>query len=259
MGYGALRGAAVAVRPSEAESQRFGLEVVRVEVGSEWTPVDPRRPADELLVAIARTNWDLAIVRLPAIRRELVRALVEQEYRVVPGDTLMYWGCDVGRVSSRAGHDSRVRRAGASDLPLLDRMVASSFSDYRNHYASNPLLDAQATREGYRDWAQKSVRSGGLAFIVEDSEGAGGFATVMSDASGSWEIELAGMEPAAAGRGLYRLLLEQILMHAADHDIPRLLISTQAHNIRVQRVWARAGLVPLDAFDTLHLIRNPAA
>jgi hypothetical protein len=43
---------------------------------------------------------------------------------------------------------------------------------------------------------------------------------------------------------------------AADTGVSQVLISTQGHNVRVQRAWSRYGLEPVATFVTVHLVRS---
>ena len=66
------------------------------------------------------------------------------------------------------------------------------------------------------------------------------------------EILLAGVGPPWQGRGVYSSLLWAVEDFAADRGLSSVYISTQAHNTRVQRSWARFGFTPVAAFETVH-------
>ena len=74
----------------------------------------------------------------------------------------------------------------------------------------------------------------------------------VDESAGEAEILLAGLTSAAQGRGLYPLLLKAVGQQAMARGCPRVTISTQAHNIRVQRAWAKAGFRPFAAITTVH-------
>jgi RimJ/RimL family protein N-acetyltransferase len=69
------------------------------------------------------------------------------------------------------------------------------------------------------------------------------------------EILLAGLVPAAQGRRLYGDLLLAVERAAGEAGRERLVISTQVQNVRVQRAWARFGMRPFAAVETVHLVR----
>ena len=60
-------------------------------------------------------------------------------------------------------------------------------------------------------------------------------------------------DPSHRGRGVYAALLSSLLAGLSSQGHDRLVISTQAGNVPVQRLWARAGLLPFAAFTTVHL------
>ena len=134
--------------------------------------------------------------------------------------------------------------------------MAAAFREYRNHYSSNPLLDDSVTLMAYVEWAGMALDRRSPTFIVEEDGVSRGLATVTAEDPDEWEIELAGVEPEAQGRGLYRELLAAVGTAARASGARRIVISTQAQNIRVQRIWARQGWVPIDSFDTVHLVNG---
>jgi hypothetical protein len=77
-----------------------------------------------------------------------------------------------------------------------------------------------------------------------------------SSAESEWEIELAGIVPDRQRGGLYAHLLRGIHDGARHAGADRVVISTQSHNIGVQRAWARLGYEPIDAIETVHLVRE---
>jgi GNAT superfamily N-acetyltransferase len=64
------------------------------------------------------------------------------------------------------------------------------------------------------------------------------------------------MISAAQGRGRYAVLLAACAAEAHRRGLSRLIISTQVHNVRVQRAWARLGLRPFAAIETVHAVRR---
>ena len=93
---------------------------------------------------------------------------------------------------------------------------------------------------------------------MRDRQGAGslaGLATATVDGP-VVEVELAGGTAALAGSGAYAALLAAVAGQARARGADRLVISTQAGNIRVQRRWVALGLRPVSAFTTVHSIRR---
>ena len=59
----------------------------------------------------------------------------------------------------------------------------------------------------------------------------------------------------------WTLLVVRELVVGSEHfnelrrGLPRVIISTQVSNVRVQRAWVRAGMKPFAAVTTLHVAR----
>ena len=191
---------------------------------------------------------DLVIARWPAGLVGCGALLTVPQRVLLPADTLVYWAADLDtlRVPAHAPNEP-VRPADAgSDPSALERVVTEVFAEYGHHYAANPLLDPALAVAGYAQWAARTVADpSSVSAVIQDRQGAGslaGLATATVDGP-VVEVELAGVTAAVAGQARAR---------GAD----RLVISTQAGNIRVQRRWVALGLRPVSAFTTVHSIRR---
>lgn len=244
----------VVVRDSPVETARFGCSIERVTIGP--GPVD----VDRLLAVIQDLSADVLVVRYDAARLELAGTLARSPRALVPAGALTYWDKAVSVDERPAPSNLEVRSADALDLKtvsvLVQEIVRASFRDYGNHYTANPLLDRSAALAGYEDWAVRSLTSDpGNVLVMMDRGEPIGLATLEPGAdAGHLEILLAGLVPAAQGRRLYGALLHACESLAAARGAHRLIISTQIHNVRVQRAWARHGLRPFAAIETVHLI-----
>jgi ribosomal protein S18 acetylase RimI-like enzyme len=138
----------------------------------------------------------------------------------------------------------------------VDAVVAASFAGYGNHYLANPLLDPAAALAGYQEWARLTVSAHpeDVLLLRRGGQVIGVATCHASPEDDHLEILLAGLLPTAQGRGLYAHLLAGCATHARHRGLARLIISTQAHNVRVQRAWARAGLLPFGAVETVHCL-----
>jgi GNAT superfamily N-acetyltransferase len=236
--------------PSAVESARFSRTVRRYALGA--------GDAGALVDAILAEAPDLAIVRFPASRPEVLGRLRETGSEVILGDCLVVWRRDNERAGPPDGGRQAgfsVREAVAADFPLLDRLTDEIFADYRNHYAANPRLAGFDLREGYREWTRGHVGTGERRCLLAAVEGVPcAYGTVRLDAEES-EIVLNGVLPAYRGRGVYRDLLRAMVDLFVRHGSRRSMISTQVDNAAVQRVWVREGFFPSDAFLTVHLNR----
>ncbi|WP_166879356.1 GNAT family N-acetyltransferase [Salinibacterium sp. ZJ450] len=201
---------------------------------------------------------------MPSELQALPARLLDQGRQVIPAGTLMYWELnveDAPTASVPGGIETREVQSlaqGSADLASAMLLITDSFAGYTNHYSANPRLDPGVVAQGYLQWAESTLTGqSSRGFLISDPSGVVGCATVVSVDAGetAWEIELAGMSTQRQGKGLYRYLLEAVRSAALRDGIDKILISTQSHNIRVQRAWARAGFVPVAAVDTLHLMR----
>ncbi|MFT4285223.1 MAG: GNAT family N-acetyltransferase [Protaetiibacter sp.] len=243
-------------RRSESESARFGRPTARVSVPDDM-PVEVAAPL--LHDAISGTTADIVIVRYPSRSLgSLADAAADPAWVCFPGGALVYWEAPGTPASDPSGAlelDEGLRRgerAGEIDSALRD-----SFDGYINHYAADPLIDPQAAVEGYAEWARALAASPeNRVFVVEDDGRIVGVAVISADDSG-WDINLAGIISSAQRRGHYRRLISGVVEAARRADV-RLVISTQSHNIAVQRAWAAEGFRPLRSVDTAHLVRRVA-
>jgi GNAT superfamily N-acetyltransferase len=244
----------VVVRASPVETNRFGCSIERVTIGP--GPVD----VDHLTAVIQDRSAHVLIVRYDAARLEIPGTLARSSRALVPAGALTYWEKSVSAGDGAAESNLQVCSADELDLEtvsmLVQEIVRASFRDYGNHYTANPLLDRSAALAGYEDWAVRCLNGDpSNVLVMIDRDQPIGLATLEPGAgAGHLEILLAGLVPAAQGKGLYGSLLDACESVAAARGAPRLVISTQIHNVRVQRAWARHGLRPFAAIETVHLI-----
>jgi GNAT superfamily N-acetyltransferase len=252
MSWDDLAGDGVSVLVNEQETARFGRVVLRVVVRSEVR--DAGAAAGFVLDAVSDSGMDLAVVRWPARLIALGPHLAAAGLLVVPADTLVYWAG-----SATPPSEPQVAIAPLSEMSDatadLEGLVRATFDDYPSHYAASPDLDPARVTEGYVEWAMRTaVQDPSRTWLAHESGQLLAFATtrLLADRS-TVEVELAGTGPSHRGRGVYAALLSSLLAGLSSQGHDRLVISTQAGNVPVQRLWARAGLLPFAAFTTVHL------
>lgn len=245
------------LEPSLPDSARFGLEIARLAVH--------RGPVDSaaLLDAVRDHPADVVIGRYPAELDWVSAALFASGRALLPVGGLIYWESprwDTASVSpsARAGVDvvSAADAAGAGSVAaLVDDLVLDTFAAYGTHYRYNPLFAPTDIEAGYAEWARGCLAVPGAGVLVLRQDGLPvGLATIVADGD-DHDILLAGVRPSHQGQGLYASLLFAARAWAAAAGSQRVVISTQTHNIRVQRAWAREGWRPVDTFETVHLVR----
>lgn len=266
MSWAGLSGGTVELRPSTVESDRFGLSVARVVVGFDAAADNVssagRVPdvASRLTAVLRAASEDLLIVRWPAQHVQLGAAAAASGRAIIPADMLTYWEVPADRLASNTapGGPGLVATpavvASAEVRRALADVIADSFNGYGNHYTANPLLDAELALLGYLDWADRTLcaNPSDVVLLTEDDRTLG-IATLEQDGR-DLEILLAGVVSASQGRGLYGRLVTGVGQEALRRGCDRVIISTQAHNVRVQRAWVRAGFKPFAAVTTVHAV-----
>lgn len=253
------------VRYSASESQRFGLSVARLNIGTDWTSdfEDSLELYDRVASVLGEAREQVVFLRFPSELVRMAEAVTRSGRQVVPAGTLMYWALDVNAFvdpSPQSGLLGRgLDQVTADELPGLVAALEDSFEGYTNHYSANIRLDARLIVAGYRQWAESTIRSAnGTAYVLESEGATIGVATVtyFDSLTDCCEIELAGVTSAHQGDGRYRYLLQAVVEGARAHGRSRVLISTQSYNIRVQRAWAKAGFRPVASVETIHAVRD---
>lgn len=259
MSLAGAEGSEVALVSSASETARFGHSVERMSVGDDWRHAFTRLGLSERLKELLdASDAQTIILRYPSDSAFVVKDLGAHGRSLFPAGSLLYWE-HVGRTPPRPA-DVRVLQSPGIDpgsLSEIQSLIADSFSNYKNHYAVNPLLDEAAVTEGYLEWAEATaLAADNRVFVVSAGGKAVGVATVECPPDSLyWEVQLAGIVTSAQGEGVYSRLMTAVVATAHSAGVKRVVISTQAHNIRVQRAWTRLGFVPFGSIETVHLVR----
>jgi GNAT superfamily N-acetyltransferase len=257
-----LQGSTLTHAQSTLESERFGMSIGRVVVGQDVLEADVAQSLRELL---DNAPEELLIVRWPSRMSSLGSAAAASSRAIIPADVLMYWEIAPDHLHPApdvlAALELSIRvpaNADAAARNAVDEVVRDSFREYGNHYTANPALDRDLALEGYIEWAQRSLTDNpqSVVLLLHQDRPVGVATTVVGARGGDLEILLAGLTGAAQGRGWYQHLLSGVASQARASGSRRLIISTQAHNIRVQRAWAREGFRPFEAVTTVHAVRR---
>ncbi|MET7461363.1 GNAT family N-acetyltransferase [Nonomuraea sp. NPDC005501] len=244
---------AVRALPSPLESARFGRSVERLTVGA-----GSEDALDALREAVLASDADVIVLRYPAERVGWFAELTglgsgATGRTALFADCLVYWSLRAGQGRPPAPSPG-LHTAQLGDPDAVGMLVADIFAAYGNHYLADPLFDAAAALEGYQEWAVRSAAEGNCVALDDGSHVLG--LTTLEDGGPRTEILLAGVVSAAQGRGLYAHLLKAVEDHAVARGADEVVISTQSHNTRVQRAWARYGFAPVQAHITVHLVRT---
>jgi len=244
--YEALEAGELTVRPSVDAAKRFGVSIDRISVSA-----SAGTPLAEVLAAVEKSTADVIVLRYPARETTWFSALTSGPRQALLADTVVFWSLPVGkgrRPAPLAGFAAQVEPT--ADEVLVDDVVADVFGDSGNHYCANPVFDRTAALAGRQDWARRRIAATGAVVLRGPDRRVLALASL--DQQRSWtEIQLAGVVPAEQGRGRYGHLLSAIEDAATTR---RLVVSTQAHQTGIQRVWARYGFEPVHNLLTVHLV-----
>lgn len=246
--------------PSPRESARFGYETDRITIGGRAREAEPDmdRLASITADLVRKSSASIKIIRFPSEILPLFRSLEVTSGRILPAGALMYWEHSAGAqmpLSSDAHTDVRSHHRSGQWLEEVTAIIGDSFEGYVNHYSVNPLIPRGVTTDGYMEWALVTLSSPhSLVFTVSNDLGKTVGAAVVSIAGEVWEIELASIAQDSQRHGYYLKLMTRILAEAHARGAARVVISTQSHNIGVQRAWVRLGFSPILSIETVHII-----
>jgi len=241
------------LRPSAAETARFGISVSRLVV-----PLDERVNASTLDEIVGGCRADLLILRCasqaPGISDWLYRS---HEWRHLHADTLLYFSRELSDIAIDGG----TFVGDVVDPEQLSKLTRRTFESYRNHYSSNPLLPRSAVREGYSEWLSTLMSdSATRTFVAVESDAYVSFVVACDlPREGSGEIVLNGTHPDHESRGHYSRLVARALQSFRATGAEKVWISTQASNRRVIRAWIRLGFNFEYSIDTYHLMPATSA
>ena len=233
---------------SQVESARFGRRVRRYElIGDDAAP---------LLESLRTEPPDLAIVRIPTSRGELITQLCELGGQFVLGDCRVIYTRDNQAASRPGGRREaafRLRPASTGDAMLLDSLVERIFAGYHTHYISNPRLAPFPLTDGYKEWTRSHVGSGEKRCLIAEMEDEPCAFTTLHVTAAAGEVVLNGVLPAYRGKGVYRELLRATIDTFIDAGARTTVIATQIDNRAVQRVWVTEGFSLARSEYTIHI------
>ncbi|MFG1906546.1 N-acetyltransferase [Kribbella sp. NPDC048928] len=244
--YDALEAGELTVRPSVDAAKRFGVSIDRMSVSA-----SAGTPLAEVLAAVENSTADVIVLRYPARETTWFAALASGPRQALLADTVVCWALPVGkgrRPAPLAGFTTQ--REDEIDGVLVDDLVADVFGDSGNHYCSNPVFDRGHALAGRQEWARRRIADAGAVVLRGPDRRVLALAAI--DQQRSWsELQLAGVVPAEQGRGRYGHLLAAVEDACSTR---RLVVTTQAHQTGIQRIWSRYGFEPVHNLMTVHLV-----
>ncbi|AMS26964.1 hypothetical protein AEM51_07990 [Bacteroidetes bacterium UKL13-3] len=237
---------------SPVESKRFGINVYRT--------VQEKLNIELIIKCITNKDVDLLIMRLPVENITEYHQLSSLNCDVVLADTLVYYYADLTKISLHKLKNENLsfERVTNQNISLIGQLVPIIFSNYTNHYFSNPDLPKDKITEGYVEWASSYVNedNGKVSWIVLKDNTPIGFATCSFSVEHSeCEGVLYGVHPDFAGGGVYSDIIRFTQSYFKELNFKSMKVSTQIQNFAVQKVWTREGFILKKAFYTYHLNR----
>jgi dTDP-4-amino-4,6-dideoxy-D-galactose acyltransferase len=126
-----------------------------------------------------------------------------------------------------------------SDLPALEAIAASSYTDSRFYY--DPCFPRERCDALYRTWIANSANGYADAVLVAEHDGrTAGFITChLKDSAG--EIGLVGVAESARGHSIGSHLVIAALAWFHNNAAEVVTVVTQGRNIQAQRLYQRSG------------------
>jgi len=231
---------------SKLDSDRFHFNIYRDNY--------EQLPAD-LLNHLIENKVDIGILRLNTKEQSSLYRLDEVGLPFVVADTLVEY---IAKTSAPKelkllNKEMEVIEAHTEDdWKEVDHMVELCFSNYSNHYFSNPYLSKIGNIEGYKEWSRNCSGEKGVTYIVKSNSVAAGFFSI------GFKNEMAdggpgGIIPAFEGSGLYLDFHKMLPQLIFQKGLKKLKTSTQIQNTLVQRQWNMSGWMLSHSWVTLHV------
>ena len=233
---------------SPTETARFQRKVKRFVLHG--------KDAQPMLKAIEEDSPDLAIVRIPTDRYDVLQQLHGICDDAILADCLVIYERDNTRCEPPPPPRNEgwaLRTATAEDISIINKLTEIVFENYQNHYSANQQLSKFSLVDGYKEWNESFLRTPGRRCLLATIEGkVCAFATVrIEDEEG--EGVLYGVSSEFQGRGVYRDLIRSTVHLFIDEGATKSIVSTQITNLPVQRVWVTEGFLLTQSYYTVHL------
>jgi ribosomal protein S18 acetylase RimI-like enzyme len=150
------------------------------------------------------------------------------------------------------GSNIKIREAANSDLPTLGRLGALLVQEHHDFDPRRFLAAKNRTPQDYASFLGARLNDRNAVVLVAETKGETiGYA--YGEIEGYDYMSLRGpagvlndliVDPAHRGRGLGRLLLDEIILRLKSRGVPRIVLSTAAKNKAAQRLFERSGFRP---------------
>ncbi|MBL7754539.1 MAG: GNAT family N-acetyltransferase [Chitinophagaceae bacterium] len=235
---------------SESESNRFGLNVYRLNVSSDTF--------ENLEAEMLDLDVDILIIRIATNLLDNFNRIILTEYSKIFTDTLVYYSKKLTRNLNYEVRNERFswREAKTGDIPKIVDLVKSVFENYQNHYTANPVFKYSDILDGYTEWTLRHIESENKNFfLVEDINQLVGFACCSYKDAHELEGVIFGVSNDYSGMGVYTDMIRYTQNYFSKEGFQNMVVSTQVQNQTVQRVWTKEGFQLDHSYFTFHLCR----
>ena len=248
MGWKELQSDEIHFGIAAVETQRFGFPVLNVQCG-----VEVFENFDSIGATLTEQDYGLAVVRYPSNIETIGSLLASLDLKLTSTDSTVYWSSSKEATFTAATSRVDIQQVGADRLSDLLRTIFWSFDGYRSHWHYNPRTNHLQMAEAYSEWVTNFIdRQDIYCYVICVDNDLAGMAMVQSSGEIA-EILLAGIVPNYQSHGLYQNLISHVEHDLRQKSVKQIVISTQSQNIRVQKSWARYGLVPQMSVQTIHV------
>ncbi|MEJ2252142.1 MAG: GNAT family N-acetyltransferase [Candidatus Lokiarchaeota archaeon] len=239
------------IKFSKIESKRFNKRIFRGLIDY----------LDEniLLSKLLSENIDILILRIPSEKIYQISNLEKLKIPFIVADTLVYYYLDLNiyTPNNLKNNDLIFIKGKPENEKIINHLVEKIFSNYQNHYTSNPFLNTKSILNGYKEWARSyidPINKEKICFLVKRDGNFIGFATCSyNERTKEGEGVLYGVVDSASGQGIYGDLIRYTQKYLKNIGCNVMKVSTQVQNFAVQKVWAREGFIMKKAYNTIHI------
>lgn len=201
---------------------------------------------------------DILILRFPVETKDSQFLISELDYPFIHADTLVYYDANLKSLDVKKMKNDLVFEPISEDnFFIIERIIPEIFSNYKNHYSANPILDKNKILAGYLEWTKSYInleQKEKVSWVVKKNDSFVGFATCsMNTSTKECEGVLYGVHPDFSGQGIYSDLIRFTQQYFKDNGFQTMKVSTQIQNFSVQRAWSRENFLIKSAFDTYHI------
>lgn len=224
--------------PCEAlpwDSELFGFPIARVTLSS-----PSRQDLDEAIGWCRRNDIRCLYFLCDAAAVESARSATVRGFDLV--DLRVTFGRAVAGSQTRreSRGDVEVRSVGPRDIPALQDLAATSFTETR--FGVDRRFPRDRVTSLYRRWIERDAEiAPDLVAVAEAAGSLAGFASAIPVRDDVGQIGLVCVHPAAQGCGVGNIIVEQIVRRLGERGAKEVTVVTSGRNTAAMRLYERSG------------------